>query len=374
MFDDPQLYIFALIISASIYWVIPWKSPRLSFLLGISMLLVMIFYPQVLPVALLMTLVTWYGGNLLAKEKLKNVWIVIGALVAIFVASRLVSQNTNLIVDTGLTFLLLKSTGAVFESSKRKVVHKLKDVMLLNFLFPIFPSGPIELSSTVNEKQFADSIQFKQVGEALYRVVFGLFRAVFFVDIFLFGYMQSILSSGAIEDLSTGDSWLYTYLKFLSVYLNFSGVIDIVIGTGLLFGIRFAENFNFPLIATNIQNFWKRWHMSLGRWINRYLFNILVRNTGKVGLSLMITFGLVGAWHAFSINYVIWGVLHGVGLTFIYKLGKKTPEWYKPIRAAVPYNVFACVFTVTFVAVLSTFANTSSFSQGLAYAGNLIGL
>lgn len=373
MFDDPQLYIFVLILSASVYWVIPWKSPRLSFLLGISMLLLLIFYPQVLPVALLMTLVTWLGGNMLATEKIKNVWIVIGALVAIFVASRLISQTSDLIADTGLTFLLLKTTGAVFESKNRKMVHRLKDLMLLNFLFPIFPSGPIELASTVNEKQFADNINLKQFLETVYRIVIGLFKTVFLVEIFLVGYMQSILGNGAVADLSWSDSWFYTYLKFLSVYLNFSGVIDIVIGTGLLFGIRFAENFNFPIIATNIQNFWKRWHMSLGRWINRYLFNILVRNTGKVGLSLMITFGLVGAWHAFSINYVIWGILHGIALTFVYKLGKQSPAWYKPIKATVPYKVFACIVTVTFVAVLSTFANTSSFSEGLTYAGNLIG-
>jgi len=374
LFDDPQLYLFSLALIAALYWIIPSKKWRLSFLISASFLLLFIFYPLALPVALAMTLIAWYGGNLLGSGRLKNVWIVIGLLVAIFVGARITALNSNLLVDIGLTFVLLKSTGAVFEAKKKKQTYSLKNLLLLNFTFPMYPSGPIELVHTVNEDQFADRIHLKEIGEALYRIVIGLVKVVFVVDLLIGNYISALLGAGGPADLSMGDSWLYTYTKFLTVYLNFSGVTDIVIGTGMLFGIRFAENFNLPIIATNIQEFWKRWHMSLGRWINRYLFNILVRNTGKIVFSLMVTFGLVGAWHAFTINYVIWGVAHGVGLSYVYRLNKKRPGWHKAVADKLWYKVAACITTVTYVAVLSTFANTTSLSEGSAFVANLVGM
>ena len=103
----------------------------------------------------------------------------------------------------------------------------------------------------------------------------------------------------------------------LQIYCDFSGYTDIAIGLGLILGFRLPVNFNSPYKAAGIADFWKRWHISLSRWLKDYLYIPLGGNRkGKIrtNINLMITMLLGGLWHGAAIRFIIWGGLHGIGL------------------------------------------------------------
>ena len=103
----------------------------------------------------------------------------------------------------------------------------------------------------------------------------------------------------------------------LQIYCDFSGYTDIAIGVGLILGYRLPLNFNSPYKAAGLSDFWKRWHISLSRWLKDYLYISLGGNRkGKIrtGINLFITMVLGGLWHGASLRFIIWGALHGAGL------------------------------------------------------------
>ncbi|MDQ4061966.1 MAG: MBOAT family protein [Pseudomonadota bacterium] len=118
---------------------------------------------------------------------------------------------------------------------------------------------------------------------------------------------------------STAGVWAlpYVYLYALQIYFDFSGYTDIARGLGLWFGFRWPENFNWPYLATSIQDFWRRWHMTLSRFLRDYLYIPLGGNRSgpwRASLNLMITMLLGGLWHGASWSFVLWGGLHGLFL------------------------------------------------------------
>jgi D-alanyl-lipoteichoic acid acyltransferase DltB (MBOAT superfamily) len=103
----------------------------------------------------------------------------------------------------------------------------------------------------------------------------------------------------------------------LQIYCDFSGYTDIAIGVALLMGFRLPLNFNSPYKASNIGEFWKRWHISLSRWLKDYLYIPLGGNrkgSVRTGINLMITMLLGGLWHGAATRFVVWGGLHGIAL------------------------------------------------------------
>jgi D-alanyl-lipoteichoic acid acyltransferase DltB (MBOAT superfamily) len=122
-----------------------------------------------------------------------------------------------------------------------------------------------------------------------------------------------------VNDPSTAGVWAlpYVYLYALQIYFDFSGYTDIARGLGLWFGFRWPENFNWPYLATSIQDFWRRWHMTLSRFLRDYLYIPLGGNRhgpARAALALMITMLLGGLWHGASWSFLLWGGLHGLFL------------------------------------------------------------
>jgi D-alanyl-lipoteichoic acid acyltransferase DltB (MBOAT superfamily) len=122
-----------------------------------------------------------------------------------------------------------------------------------------------------------------------------------------------------VNDASTAGVWAlpYVYLYALQIYFDFSGYTDIARGLGLWFGFRWPENFNWPYLATSVQDFWRRWHMTLSRFLRDYLYIPL--GGGRHGhlratFALMVTMLLGGLWHGASWSFMLWGGLHGVFL------------------------------------------------------------
>jgi alginate O-acetyltransferase complex protein AlgI len=119
----------------------------------------------------------------------------------------------------------------------------------------------------------------------------------------------------AVPSLGFIDGWLLSLAYTFQLYFDFSGYADMAVGTSLLFGIRLPLNFNSPYRAASIQDFWRRWHMTLSRWLRDYLYIPLGGNRASpkaVYRNLFVTFLLGGLWHGAAWTFIMWGALHGV--------------------------------------------------------------
>lgn len=155
------------------------------------------------------------------------------------------------------------------------------------------------------------AVNWKNIYLGIYIFSIGLFKKVFIADTFAEWANQGFDSANA---LSFFDAWGASLSYTMQLYYDFSGYSDMAIGASLILNIPLPINFNSPYKALDIQDFWRRWHMTLSRWLRDYLYIPLGGNRNGsffTGFNLFITFLLGGLWHGASWNFVIWGALHG---------------------------------------------------------------
>lgn len=181
--------------------------------------------------------------------------------------------------------------------------------------FPQLIAGPIvrynQVARQIKERQHAFAI----FASGVERFVFGLSKKVLIAN--QMGRMADLVFLQDYTQLSPGIAWLGIACYTLQIYFDFSGYSDMAIGLGRMFGFQFTENFNYPYIARSIQDFWKRWHISLSTWFRDYLYIPLGGNRNgdkKTYRNLFIVFLLCGLWHGASWNFVTWGLIHGAFL------------------------------------------------------------
>src|SRR4029077_18382031 len=134
--------------------------------------------------------------------------------------------------------------------------------------------------------------------------------------------------------LSVSGAWFAALGYALQVYYDFSGYSDMAVGLGLMFGVHIPQNFNSPYRATGIADFWRRWHMTLSRWLRDYVYIPLGgshRGPARTCLNLLTTMTLCGLWHGANWTFIVFGLYHGV-LLAVGRLGRPV---FAPIPAAV---------------------------------------
>lgn len=191
--------------------------------------------------------------------------------------------------------------------------------LLFVSFFPQLVAGPI-----VRARDFLPQLKTRppvtdtMAGRGLYLVLLGLFKKIVIAD-----YLALNLVDRTFEltgNYSSFEMLVGVYGYAFQIYCDFSGYSDIAIGTALLLGFTFPDNFNAPYIARNLQDFWRRWHISLSSWLRDYLYISLGGNRNgsyKTYRNLMLTMLLGGLWHGAGWNFIIWGLLHGVALAVL---------------------------------------------------------
>jgi alginate O-acetyltransferase complex protein AlgI len=182
-----------------------------------------------------------------------------------------------------------------------------------------------------------------QVTEGLHWFVLGMFKKVFLAD----RLAQFVDPVFAAADLYDGGTLRWAILAYTcQIYCDFSGYSDIAIGCARWFGFELPQNFNFPFLADSIADLWRRWHMSLSRWMRDYVYFSL--GGGRQGqaralLNLVATLTLCGLWHGASWNYVLWGFYNGVLLALhrLYDGLLSGVAWADRVRSSVGYRVAA---------------------------------
>jgi alginate O-acetyltransferase complex protein AlgI len=223
------------------------------------------------------------------------------------------------IVPLGLSYYVFKMVGYLLNVYWEELPAQRNFVSLALYtsFFPQIVSGPIQRAEDFFSQYH--KIRSPDAGEfvvGLRRILFGLLKKVVIADrlAVLVGNVHSNPARFSTLELIVG-----AYCYSIQLYADFSGITDIAIGIGQLFGVKGPENFDLPYFSPNIQAFWRRWHMSLTSWLTDYLFMPLrmsLRRLGTTGLCLAIFINMIaiGLWHGLSWTYLAFGVINGLFL------------------------------------------------------------
>jgi alginate O-acetyltransferase complex protein AlgI len=268
----------------------------------------------------------------------------------------------DLPLPLGVSFVTFTLTAYVVDIYKGTFAGRATPTTLTGYVlfFPHLIAGPIlrpiELIPQLRHPRSALSAHF-------YAGV-GLVKKLVFAD-----QIAAVVDAAYKSDVLTAPSaWLAMYGFSMQIYCDFSGYTDMAIGLALIIGMRLPNNFLRPYGAFSLIDFWRRWHITLSFWLRDYLYIPLGGNRGgrlRTYLNMLITMTLGGLWHGASWTFVIWGVLHGLGVAFVHLFGdllrragvKSTPRWWK---------VIALVLTFHFVTFLWVFFRAPSFDKARA--------
>ena len=228
---------------------------------------------------------------------------------------------TSIFFPLGISFYTFQALGYLIDVywEEEEPERSLPDFMLYMLFFMKFLSGPIErafdmLPQLKIEKRF----DYDTVTYGLKLMLIGLMKKVLIADR-LAPHLDSIFAS--VQDASGAQLLLAGLLYPIELYADFSGYTDMAIGGAMMFGYRLSPNFNRPFAAKTITDFWRRWHMSLSFWVRDYLYQPIAaskRYWGQWGIvyALVVTFVLLGVWHGAGWNYVIYGLIQGLIISY----------------------------------------------------------
>jgi len=223
----------------------------------------------------------------------------------------------RILLPVGVSFLVFRVLTYTVDIYR----GELAPVSTLDFgvyvaFFPYLLAGPIararEFLPQLSSPRDPRSVD---AGRAFMLILGGLAKKVLIAD-----YLSTHIVNGVFMSPQSYSSWetLWGILAYsVQIYCDFSAYSDIAIGISLLLGFELPENFNAPYTARTIQDFWRRWHITLSSWLRDYLYIPLGgsrKGPGRTSVNLVLTFLLAGLWHGAGWTFVFWGGIHGVGL------------------------------------------------------------
>jgi alginate O-acetyltransferase complex protein AlgI len=379
-----------LAVAVCVYWLIPARF-RLAFLAAVSAAYVTFLDPVSAGVLLASSLlIKWIFDREIGSSRASLLikFIVVGLILVLAGFKALpnllmVAFESSLLqgvaVPLGISYYTFKLIHYGVERNR----GRFKDVGIAEFftwlfLFPIFTAGPIELLDHFQKsrsQEFDHDLFYEGVG----RIFIGMIKKFVIVGLVLqFFLMDGETSASMYKQLGTVgvlELWIFFVFLFLSFYLEFSAYSDIAIGASRLFGITIIENFNWPILAKNMSEFWRRWHMSLSGWCQRYVYMPVIARTRNPYYAIFFTFLTIGMWHAVDFNYLSWGLYHGMGVAIAVTWGRirKKMGWLNIEKGIFVY--WGLPFTLAYVSFGGIFSSTTGmgYEPVIAFAAKLLG-
>ncbi len=272
-----------------------------------------------------------------------------------------------------ISFLTFHALSYLIDVYNRRLPpsRSLVDILLYISFFPHLIAGPIVRAKAFLEQaaRISDPANIR-LGYAVSLILGGLFKKVIIANYLSTDFVDGVFRSPG--DYSSLDLLLGMYAYALQIYCDFSAYTDIAIGVANLLGYEFPQNFNQPYRAETLQDFWRRWHITLSSWLRDYLYIPLggSRRGELITLrNIVITMALGGLWHGASFNFVIWGLLHG-GCLAVERLLGVTGDKGHPRRPAA-WRFFGWLLTLNFVCAAWVFFRSPSLEGALSYFGGL---
>jgi alginate O-acetyltransferase complex protein AlgI len=298
-----------------------------------------------LPLLLASLFFNYFVGSALGKENFK--WsrkgiLVIGIIINVtflgyYKYSDFFIININALTDSNFALLHLALPLAISFFTFEQIIYlvdsyrgETKDYSLLDYslfvtFFPKLIAGPIVYHNEIIPQFISKRnklINWKNISKGIFIFAIGLFKKVAIADTFAVWATQGFDQT---TTLTFFDGWITSLSYTFQLYFDFSGYCDMAIGISLLFNIKLLMNFNSPYKATDIQDFWRRWHITLSRFLTQYIYIPLGGNRkGKTRtyINILIIFMISGFWHGAGWTFIFWGFLHGAAscITRFWKL------------------------------------------------------
>ena len=221
----------------------------------------------------------------------------------------------QIVLPVGVSFFTFQAISYVVDVHRghTEAVPLLDTAVYLSF-FPQLVAGPIvRASELMPQLRVRQDPRAVDSARAFGLITAGMFKKVVVANILATELVDRVFANP--ERFNALEVLLAIYGYAVQIYADFSGYTDIAIGVALLMGFRFPDNFNRPYSAVTLQDFWRRWHMTLSRWLRDYLYIPLGGSRGterRTKINLMATMLLGGLWHGAAWNFVVWGGIHGV--------------------------------------------------------------
>ncbi len=347
-------YVLFLLSLVVIYWLLDQPRSRLWVLLIASLIFYASFQIHYIPLLLAATWVNFRLGQALSKppdwrsdnwqftqqdwgrKRLKLLWFgivlnvlllfgfkyipfTLNAIAAVFgwTAAKEVAQWTSstLIAPIGISFFCFECIAYLVDVYRgAPAAEQWLKFSAYKLFFAKLLSGPITRYHIMTGQMKQTRPTLDRSVEGLWLIACGAIKKGLLAD--NIGILVD-LSFQNLQRAGSGDLWLATIAYGLQLYLDFSGYVDMARGSAILLGFNLPQNFDFPYLTTSIADFWRRWHMTLGEWLRNYLYFPLGgsrQGLFRTCLNLMIVMAIAGIWHGAAWGFVVWGVLHGLGL------------------------------------------------------------
>lgn len=265
--------------------------------------------------ALLSTIGIVFGVGLLVYFKYTNFFIQsFGDLLSAFGFNPNFC-TLNIIAPLGISFYTFRLLSYIIDIKRGKEQATADLVAFSTYVafFPTILSGPIDRSiALLPQFKFKREFNYSMAIDGTRQILCGLVKKMVIADAI------AIAVGSLVSPEQSGSAILLGSVLYLfQLYADFSGYSDMAIGVGKLLGFKITINFNYPLFAQNIADFWRRWHISLTSWLTEYVFmplNIALRNWGNMGMimAIMINLFVVGIWHGANTTFALFGLYHGL--------------------------------------------------------------
>lgn len=322
-------YIIFLPIVSALYFVCPKKQKNL-YLLAVSYFFYFCNEVRFFLLLPMLSFITYLFGLSLEKNKKKSVFIFsiaanIGTLLffkynrfffdAISTFTDIKFNPSKWLLPMGISFYIFMAVSYLIDIYKGKYLAErnfIKFAVYISF-FPHILMGPIDRADKfIPQLDKEHKFSYDRTRTALQLMAFGFFKKIAVADI-LAMFINQVHS-----DLTsyTGLMLIFTAVMYsFQLYADFSGYCDIARGSAMILGFDIAENFRVPYLATSIKDFWRRWHITLSGWFTEYIYFPLGGsrvNKSRHLANLFIVFLISGIWHGNTVNFIIWGALHGI--------------------------------------------------------------
>jgi D-alanyl-lipoteichoic acid acyltransferase DltB (MBOAT superfamily) len=279
----------------------------------------------------------------------------------------------NIVLPVGISFYTFQTMSYTIDiyRGKMKSTNNLLQFMTFVSFFPQLVAGPIErafhLLPQFNKKREFNLYEFK---EGIKQSLWGLFKKIVIADNCAF-YANQIFENS--ESYPGSVLAIGVVLFAFQIYGDFSGYSDIAIGISRMMGIDLMQNFKSPYLAENIQDFWRRWHISLSTWFRDYVYIPLggskVNSSFRRSINIIITFTVSGFWHGANWTFIIWGALHSL-FYFVQTYYSRQMKSVKILPEKI-VNAFSILITFIAVTLAWIFFRAESFDHAINYISEI---
>jgi alginate O-acetyltransferase complex protein AlgI len=365
-----EYYLVLLVFLPFVYWLLAAARYRKTVLGLFSIAIVAFFYPfsaglmMVVALAVFLILKTVSGKARLLAVLVPVIFFVLFRCSRLFFAE----INHGIFLTVGIAFFSLKIIHFSLDTVNGQILEfNLPDFIFYLFFFPLFTAGPViryeEFTANLRSQDKPDQ---DRIFRGLVRITLGfLKKIVLLIPFFLKN--EAAIRQGLVT--GTGSMWIALLVYSFYIYWDFSSYTDIAVGSALLFNYKVPENFNQPYLKRNIALFWQNWHMTLTRWLQSYIFVPLSRLfitkmdprfviLGN-GLAQVLTMVVCGFWHGLALNFLVWGLYHGIGLFThtLFRNATRSAKKFAVLKPAKDYSPVALAYTaVTFLFVTAGWA------------------